>query len=206
MSHGQQGAPVRIRERHYDQDPSSAGLPEQLLPGALPHGAGPDSALLPGAALPAARWVCRQIASSDVDAGLACRGAREFSGQTLRGWGLPALAEDAAVIVSELVTNALLHGCGLSAAVQGQVELILWRQAGQMVCAVIDPGPEPPVMVSPDPLAEAGRGLQVVQALSATWGWTRLGGCRKAVWAALRVPGAEAAGEWRSPPAGSAIA
>jgi len=190
-----------MRERRYDHDPSPVGLPEQLLPGALPH-----SALLPGALPPAARWVCRQVASSPPEAGLACRGAREFTGQILRGWGLLALAEDAAVIVSELVTNALLHGCELSAAVQDQVELILWRQAGQMVCAVTDPGPEPPVLVSPDPLAEAGRGLQVVEALSVTWGWTRLGGCRKAVWAALRVPGAEAAGEWRSPSAGSAIA
>ena len=206
MSHGQQLAPVRIRERHYDQDPSSAGPARPAAARRAAAGAGPDSALLPGAALPAARWVCRQIASSDVDAGLACRGAREFSGQTLRGWGLPALAEDAAVIVSELVTNALLHGCGLSAAVQGQVELILWRQAGADGLRGHRPRRRAPGHGSPDPLAEAGRGLQVVQALSATWGWTRLGGCRKAVWAALRVPGAEAAGEWRSPPAGSAIA
>ena len=187
MSHGQQRAPVQLRERRYDQDPSPIGLPEQLLPGAPLH-----SALLPGALLPAARWVCRQVASSPRDAGLACRGAREFTGQVLRGWGLLALAEDAAVIVSELVTNALLHGCDLSAAAQDKVELILWRQAGQMVCAVTDPGSEPPVLVSADPLAEAGRGLQVVQALSATWGWTRLGSCRKAVWAALPVPGGAA--------------
>jgi anti-sigma regulatory factor (Ser/Thr protein kinase) len=198
MSHGQQGAPVQIRERRYDQDPSPIGLPEPLRPGALPH-----SALPPGALHPAARWVCRPIASSDVDAGRECRGAREFTGRTLRGWGLPTLAEDAAVIVSELVTNALLHGCGLSTATTGHVELILWRQDGQMVCAVTDPGPEPPVLVSPDPLAEAGRGLQVVEALSAAWGWTRLGGRRKAVWAALAVPGA---GEWRGPSARSAMA
>jgi anti-sigma regulatory factor (Ser/Thr protein kinase) len=201
MFHGQQSAPVQIRERRYDQDPSPFGLPERLLPGALPR-----NGLQPGTPLPAARWVCRQVVSSPVEAGLACRGAREFAGQTLGGWGLLALAEDTTVIVSELVTNALVHGCDLSAAMSGQVELFLWCQAGQMVCAVTDPGPAPPVLVSPDLLAEAGRGLQVVQALSATWGWTRLGGCRKAVWAALRVPGAEAAGEWRGPAAGSAIA
>jgi anti-sigma regulatory factor (Ser/Thr protein kinase) len=201
MSHGQHGAPVQIRERRYDQDPSPIGLPDLPRPGALAQ-----SALPPGALHPAARWACRPIASSEVDAGLACRGAREFTGQTLRGWGLTMLAEDAAVIVSELVTNALLHGCGLSTATAGQVELILWRQDGQMVCAVTDSGPEPPVLVSPDPFAEAGRGLQVVEALSATWGWARLGGCRKAVWATLPVPGAEGAGQWRDPSAGSAIA
>jgi anti-sigma regulatory factor (Ser/Thr protein kinase) len=190
MPHGQYGAPVQIRERRYDQDPSPVGPPGPLPPGAL-H--------------PAARWVCRPIASSDVDAGRECRGAREFTGRTLRGWGLPMLAEDAAVIVSELVTNALLHGCGLSTATAGHVELILWRQDGQMVCAVTDPGLEPPVLVSPDPLAEAGRGLQVVEALSAAWGWTRLGGCRKAVWAALAVPGAEGTAGWHGPSARSAI-
>src|SRR6516164_8254886 len=193
MLQGQQRAPVRTRDRREDQEPSPIGLPEQLLPGALLHGA-----LRPGALLPAARWVCRPIGSFPRDAGLACRGAREFTGQTLRGWGLPVLAEDAAVIVSELVTNALLHGCARGAAAD-QVELLLWRRAGQMVCAVTDPGPQPPVLVSAAPLAEAGRGLQVVQALSVTWGWTRLGRRRKMVWAALRLPRAQS-------PAGSAIA
>jgi anti-sigma regulatory factor (Ser/Thr protein kinase) len=172
MLHGQQCAPVRTRDRREDQEPSPIDLPEQLLPGAL---------------LPAAHWVCRPIGSSPRDAGLACRGAREFTGQTLRRWGLPVLAEDAAVIVSELVTNALLHGCPRGAATD-QVELLLWRRAGQMVCAVTDPGQRAPVLASPEPLAEAGRGLQVVQALSVTWGWTRLGGLRKVVWAALRLP------------------
>ena len=193
MLHGQQRTPVRIWDRRDDQEPLPIGLPEQLLPGALLHGA-----RRPGALLPAARWSCRHIGSSPRDAGLACRSAREFTGQTLRGWGLPVLAEDAAVIVSELVTNALLHGCARGAAAD-QVELLLWRRAGQMVCAVTDPGPQPPVLVSAAPLAEAGRGLQVVQALSVTWGWTRLGGRRKMVWAALRLPRAQS-------PAGSAIA
>jgi Histidine kinase-like ATPase domain len=201
MFHGQQSAPVQVRERRYDQDPSPVSLPERQLPGTLPR-----NGLRPGTLRPAARWVCRQVVSSPLEAGLACRGAREFTGQTLGGWGLLVLAEDTTVIVSELVTNALVHGCDLSAAMPGQVELFLWRQAGQMVCAVTDPGPAPPVLASPDPLAEAGRGLQVVQALSATWGWTRLGGGRKAVWAALRVPPTEAAREWRGPAAGSALA
>jgi anti-sigma regulatory factor (Ser/Thr protein kinase) len=132
----------------------------------------------------------RQVVSPTLDAGLASRKAREFTGQILRGWGLSAMTDDAAVIVSELVTNALRHGCAsLSAMLDGQVELILWRRADQVVCAVTDSGPGTPVLASPDPFAEAGRGLLVIEALSANWGWTRLGGCRKAVWAALSVPG-----------------
>ena len=166
-----------------DQEPSPVGLPEQLLPGALLHGA-----LRPGALLPAARWVCRPIGSSARDAGLACRGAREFTGQTLRGWGLPVLAEDAAVIVSELVTNALLQrlregrGGGPGRAAHVAPGRARWCARSPT------PARRPRSWRRRPPLAEAGRGLQVVQALSVTWGWTRLGGRRKVVWAALRLP------------------
>jgi hypothetical protein len=51
-----------------------------------------------------------------------------------------------------------------------------------------DPSADPPVLRQADPGAEAGRGLQVVQALATTWGWAMLGFHRKVVWAALRVP------------------
>jgi anti-sigma regulatory factor (Ser/Thr protein kinase) len=160
------------------REPPSAGLREQRLPGAM---------------MPAARLVCRQVASHPLDTGLASKAAREFTGQTLSAWGLLTLAEDAAVIVSELVTNALRHGArGMNGAVHDRIELILWRRAGQVVCAVTDPGSEPPMLAEPDALAEAGRGLHVVQALSANWGWTRLHGRRKAVWAALSDPGTDA--------------
>jgi anti-sigma regulatory factor (Ser/Thr protein kinase) len=182
MSHGHPLAPVLTAGTGGHQ-PSLPGLPDLLLPGSL---------------LPAARWVCRRIVSCPLDNGLASKTAREFTSQILRGWGLLVLAEDAMVIVSELVTNAVRHG-GRSAAVPDPVELILWRQSGQVVCAVTDPGADPPVLTHPDPLAEAGRGLHVVEALSATWGWTRLSGRRKAVWAALPLPAAEAeAGECHS--------
>lgn len=174
MSHGHPRAPV-LTAGSGGHAPSSPGLPDMMLPGAL---------------LPAARWVCRRIVSRPHDPGLASKTAREFTTQILRGWGLLALAEDATVIVSELVTNAIRHG-GRSAVVPDPVELILWRQSGQVVCAVTDPGADPPVLTQAEPLAEAGRGLHVVEALSATWGWTRLSGRRKAVWAALPLSAAE---------------
>jgi anti-sigma regulatory factor (Ser/Thr protein kinase) len=181
MPYGQQHAPVRPGGGRFGQQSISA-LPGQVLPGPL---------------LPAARWVCRQTATSPLDTGLACRAARDFTGQILTGWGLLEMAEDAAVIVSELVTNALQHGLRDVGSVQEQVELIWWRRSSQVICMVTDPGTEPPVMIpDPDPLAEEGRGLHVVDALSTTWGWTRLGGCRKAVWATLPVPGAKALGGW----------
>jgi anti-sigma regulatory factor (Ser/Thr protein kinase) len=174
MPYGQQYAPVRPGSRRLGQRPMSTCPPDEGVSDAV---------------LPAARWACGQIASSPLDAGLASRAAREFTGQLLRGWGLLALAEDAAVIVSELVTNALRHGVrDLSGAAAAQVELTWWLRAREITCMVTDPGAEPPVMAPPDPLAEAGRGLYVVDALSGTWGWTRLQGCRKAVWATLPMP------------------
>jgi len=173
MPYGQHYAPVRPGSRHLGQRPASTRLPDQAMP---------------GPPLPAARWVCGQVAPTALDAGLASRAAREFTGQILLGWNLMPLAEDAAVIVSELVTNALRHGLhGLSGAAPAEVELIWWRRAGEITCMVTDPGAQPPVMAAPDPLAEAGRGLHVVEALSDAWGWTRLDGRRKAVWASLPV-------------------
>jgi anti-sigma regulatory factor (Ser/Thr protein kinase) len=171
------------------QEPPWAGLPEWLSPGIGASGAVP----------PTARWVCRQIDPGRLGMGLAARAAREFTGQILRGWGLLVLVDDVAVIVSELVTNALTHGgSAVNGAAREAVELILSRRSAQVVCAVTDPGTGAPVMMQPDPFGEAGRGLQVVQALSASWGWTRLGDSRKAVWAAVGLPGAEAGQESRS--------
>jgi anti-sigma regulatory factor (Ser/Thr protein kinase) len=175
-------APIPKESWREGQEPPWAGLPEFLSPGTGSS----------GALLPTARWVCRQIDSGQPEMGLAARAAREFTGQILRGWGLLVLADDAAVIVSELVTNALMHGgSAVNGAAREDVELILWRRSGQVVCAVTDPGTGAPVLVQPDPFGEAGRGLHVVEALSATWGWTRLGDSRKAVWAAMGAPRAD---------------
>jgi anti-sigma regulatory factor (Ser/Thr protein kinase) len=171
MSNGQTRVPVMQGVWHSAQEASHPRRPEMLLSSAL---------------LPAAHWVCRQIVCCQPNTTPASRAAREFTAQILRGWGLSVLSEDAAVVVTELVTNALRHGSGgMTDAAHDCVELILWRRPGDVVCAVTDRGAEIPVLAQPDPLAEAGRGLHVVQALSATWGWARLGDRRKAVWAVL---------------------
>jgi hypothetical protein len=52
---------------------------------------------------------------------------------------------------------------------------------------VTDRSPLPPVLGAADADAESGRGLQVVAAIAAAWGWTMLGACSKAVWAALGI-------------------
>jgi len=164
---------------HGGHEPSSVSPPEPLMSASL---------------LPAPDWVRRRVVSRQPDLGLAAKAAREYSERVLRGWGLQALADDAAVIVSELVSNAIRHGVnGRGDPAWDCIELILWRRPGQIICAVTDPGTGTPAMTSPDPLAEQGRGLHVVEALSVTWGWTRLGSPGKAVWAVLEVPDAERA-------------
>ena len=84
---------------------------------------------------------------SEVQAGSsAC--PREFTREALRRWDMSAVFPDTAVVVSELVTNALCHGARLDfgPAARGQVELSLRHRASHLVCAVTDPSAEPPVL------------------------------------------------------------
>jgi anti-sigma regulatory factor (Ser/Thr protein kinase) len=113
------------------------------------------------------------------------RTARDFTVATLRTWGLAALCEDAAVIVSELVTNAVRHGRPLGAP--AEVRLTLARHDGLLVCIVADARAGEPSMRDSDDACENGRGLFVVEALSRVWGWTPLPDMGKAVWAALAI-------------------
>ncbi len=181
MPEGHQCTPVRTGSGPGVQEPPLTGLPEEVWLEALP---------------PPVRESTSQAASCPLGRNVAaCGAARDFTRQILGRWGLLVLADDAAVIVSELVTNALRHGApGTNGPVgdgsgRDRVELILLRRPGEMVCAVTDPGAEPPVLAPPDLAAEEGRGLHVIEALAAAWGWTRLDAHKKAVWATLSVPG-----------------
>ena len=50
---------------------------------------------------------------------------------------------------------------------------------------MLDPSDVAPVLKKPCSIEEAGRGLQMVDALSDVWGWSPLAGRGKAVWAIL---------------------
>jgi anti-sigma regulatory factor (Ser/Thr protein kinase) len=122
------------------------------------------------------------------------RTARRFVREMLTCWGLEALADDAEMIVGELVVNAVLHGtrAGLTHGSPGAsmtvLRLCILRRAGEVMVAVVDPGNETPVPRKPDWGGESGRGLQIVAALSHVWGWSPIAGHGKAVWAVLRDP------------------
>ena len=146
--------------------------------------------------VPSAWWETPAVTSRTLSARPEeARTARLFVRELLTRWGLQALADDAEMIIDELVVNAVLHGtrAGLSrngSAVQGSgltvLRLCMLRRAGEVMLAVVDPGNETPVPRQPDWGGESGRGLQIVGALSHVWGWSPIAGHGKAVWAVLR--------------------
>ncbi|MGP4111875.1 ATP-binding protein [Streptomyces sp. 4N509B] len=121
--------------------------------------------------------------------------ARRLTRRTLTGWGLERLVDDAAVVVSELVTNALRYGLPPTArhrplppASPDQPFLLsLVHCGGSVLCAVFDPGCDVPQPREPDHLRESGRGLQVLASLAESWGWTTPDRHGKAVWAVLQT-------------------
>ncbi|MFH9657283.1 SpoIIE family protein phosphatase [Streptomyces sp. NPDC017248] len=112
----------------------------------------------------------------------AVRHARRFTRRTLRAWGMPQDTVDAALLaVSELVTNALVH-------TGGPVRLDLTLVSHRLRLAVADSSPRSPV--KPAGIgweATGGRGILLVEAVSAAWGTVPVSG-GKQVWADL-VPG-----------------
>jgi anti-sigma regulatory factor (Ser/Thr protein kinase) len=120
----------------------------------------------------------------------AARAARRLTRNTLRDWGLVSLIEDAETIVGEFVANAVTHAMAAPVASYRRsnaenLGLRLLRRTGEVICAVLDPSDAAPVLRIPGGAEEAGRGLQMVDALSDVWGWSPVAGRGKAVWAIL---------------------
>jgi anti-sigma regulatory factor (Ser/Thr protein kinase) len=97
--------------------------------------------------------------------------------------GLGEFAQDAAIITSELVANAVQHACGNDTATIG-VTLTCAGSPPAVTIVVSDSCTQGPVRRETLPDGEQGRGLQIVEALSARWGWRYEDG-GKAVFAVL---------------------
>jgi anti-sigma regulatory factor (Ser/Thr protein kinase) len=112
--------------------------------------------------------------------------ARRHTRLVLADWGLAHLAETAELIASELVTNAVTA----AKATHPTRPIRLWLASGgyRLVLLVGDPSPYPPQRINPGTGTEGGRGLLLVEALSATWGWYPTGQpeTAKIVWVELR--------------------
>ena len=134
-----------------------------------------------------AGWACSpRIATRALgpDPG-SVRAARDFTVAILRRRGMAERGPDIAIVVSEMVTNALRHALpGPGDTRPGRpVRLGLLQQGPWVLCAVADPGTAAPVPRDPRSLAEAGRGLQMICAFSDLWGYTTPGEAGKVVWA-----------------------
>ncbi|MFD6420865.1 ATP-binding protein [Streptomyces sp. NPDC060198] len=130
--------------------------------------------------------------------------ARHFTRATLRQWQLDGCFDDVALVVSELVTNALRHALPSDVARDPNippVRLQLARCSTRLVCAVRDPSRESPMAGEAEDSAESGRGLFLVESFSDSWGWHPApapgAGCRsraphgKVVWAAFLLTNAD---------------
>jgi hypothetical protein len=136
--------------------------------------------------MPSDWWDSPAVAACTLGVGAqAGRSARRFTRNTLGDWGLPTLIDDAEAIVGEFVANAVSHAARAAGPHMQQVGLWLLRRTGEVMCAVLDPSDSAPVLRMANWADEAGRGLQMVDALSDVWGWSPVTGRGKAVWAIL---------------------
>src|SRR6266566_3701876 len=136
--------------------------------------------------MPSDWWDSPAVAACPLGTGAQSgRTARKFTRNTLKEWGLIALADDAEAIVGEFVANAVSHAAGSVVEPGESLGLRLLRRTGEVMCAVLDPSDRAPVLRMPDRNEEAGRGLQMVDALSDVWGWSPVTGRGKAAWAIL---------------------
>ncbi|GES33382.1 SpoIIE family protein phosphatase [Streptomyces angustmyceticus] len=112
--------------------------------------------------------------------------ARAFVRDTLQGWGCADIVDDAVVLTSELVTNAVVHA-GTAA------DVLCLRNDGGVRISVADRYPEREiplqnagqVVVHPD--REGGRGLLLCGALATRWG-VEYTAAQKHVWFQLDLP------------------
>ena len=136
--------------------------------------------------MPSDWWDSPAVAAWTLSTGAqSARAARRFTRDTLREWGLTSLADDVEAIVGEFVANAVSHATRTAGPHVQQLGLRLLRRTGEVMCAVLDPSDSAPVLRKPSRTDEAGRGLQMVDALSDVWGWSPVTGRGKAVWAIL---------------------
>jgi anti-sigma regulatory factor (Ser/Thr protein kinase) len=90
--------------------------------------------------------------------------ARRFVCTTLEEWGCSELADSASLVTSELVTNALKHAQStVDVTMSFTPETSLWIE-------VHDQGVGQIQRRDADADATAGRGLEIVEKLSRTWG------------------------------------
>lgn len=131
---------------------------------------------------------------------------RHCTTHTLNAWRLGHLASDAELVVSELLTNAVRAtqeaASPLTLGSQPVVPVVVlylatdaewlwvlvWDCCPESPAHPIGPGNGANADCEPDPDAENGRGLEIVDAVSDSWGSCSAAGVGKVVWAQLSLP------------------
>jgi CheY-like chemotaxis protein/anti-sigma regulatory factor (Ser/Thr protein kinase) len=104
--------------------------------------------------------------------------ARRFVEHHGQAWGYDEVIDDALIVVSELVTNAIMHAKSACDVCLRDADHILRIE-------VIDAGRGSPELQRPTAHSEHGRGLLLVSAMCAAWGVDTFQDGRKMVWAEL---------------------
>jgi anti-sigma regulatory factor (Ser/Thr protein kinase) len=117
--------------------------------------------------------------------------ARAFLSETVAPFSLGPIADDAVLVLSELVTNAIEHGDAAT------VRVGVHMSPRELLLQVIDENQNSPSPRRDVPATDTqGRGLLIVERLASRWGRIRLDG-HQVVWAEFDL--ATSTGEWASP-------
>ncbi|MFC7928761.1 ATP-binding protein [Streptomyces cinereoruber] len=115
------------------------------------------------------------------------RQMRRITRAHLIRWDLDELIDNALLVVSELVTNAIDHGEG------SPVRLTVTCSNTELRVEVTDGSPKPARRREPEQSEESGRGLLIVEQCSREWGVSENGSL---TWCCLAFPDEE--GRWAS--------
>jgi anti-sigma regulatory factor (Ser/Thr protein kinase) len=118
----------------------------------------------------------------------AAKVARGYIRTILNGWCMSHLADDAEIVLSELVANAINASGAPSPAMPWllKVRVCLFTDGMRFRVEVWDQAPGIPAVRPTGSDAESGRGLEMVEAIATDWGWfpAFTGKC---VWAEMTV-------------------
>ncbi|EWM11290.1 ATP-binding protein [Kutzneria sp. 744] len=121
----------------------------------------------------------RQHAVMELPAEIASAArARRFVNDTCEGWNVDGLCEDACLVASELVENAVHHA-------RSQALLRLDLSRGILTISVRDDAPAPPRRHTVGTAPTGGRGMYIVDVIARAWGYAPTWAGGKVVWAVL---------------------